>query len=44
MGAEWQQGSVQSKDVNIKAEENRGTGDYGEEVELGHQLCDSKKL
>lgn len=24
--------------------ENRRTGDYGEEVEMGHQLCDSKSF
>lgn len=40
MGAERQQDSVQSKDVN-KNLENRRTEDYGKEVELGHQLCDS---
>lgn len=40
MGAERRrQGSVQSKDVNKKL------GKIEEqEVELGHQLCDSKKL
>lgn len=43
MGAERRQDCVQSKDMN-KNMENRRTGDYGEEVELEHQLCDSKKL
>lgn len=42
-GAERRQGGVQSKDVNLKRkiEEQEGCG---EEVELGHQLRDSKRL
>lgn len=38
MGAERQQGSMQSKDVNESLGINRRTGGYEEEVELGHQL------
>lgn len=42
MGAERQQGSMRSKDENKSLGINRRAGGDGEEVELGHQLRDSK--